>query len=103
MKTIEEIKNELEALKKLQPRIKQERPETRFRDNNVDAIAAEIWVLEKSIEFGGIVLPDNMIDKRYNNGDDENYILQSAFDAAGWIDGSSDIKSLADEWKELLD
>ena len=105
MKTIAEIKNEIDALKKLQPRIEKEKPETYFGDNNVDAIAAEIWVLEQTIKNTGICIPpkNEKIDERYNNGDGENFVLQSAFDAVGWIEENSDIKSLAAEWLELLD
>jgi len=90
MKTQEQIKKEIEALKTVRPRV---RPTSIFGDNNLAAVDAQIVVLEYNWE-------NNDIYDEYDHTDSSEYILDAALQARQWIDDEedSDCKGLACEY-----
>jgi len=90
MKTEEQIKIEIEALKTIRPNVI---PTSLFGDDNLAAIDAQIAVLEDDMDN------DDIYDT-YDHCDSQESILESALQARQWIDDEedSDCEGLACEW-----
>ena len=88
MKTSEEIKKEIGALKAVRPKVK---PYSIFGDDNLAAFDAQIDVLENNMDDG------NICDK-YDRTRYSEYILEGALEADNWRDGNSESDSLAEDW-----
>lgn len=90
MKTQEQIKKEIEALKTVRPNV---RPKSMFEDDNISSVNAQIMVLESDMDNGGIY---NMFD----HAGSSEYILESALAARQWIDDEEDPDDggLAEGW-----
>lgn len=85
MKTREEVQKEIKALQAVRPNV---RPRSMFDDDNLAALDAQVVVLEEDL--------DN--DDIYFSFDHTEHILSSALDARSWLDGESDVDSLAEEY-----
>ena len=90
MKTKEQIKKEIEALKTVRPNV---RPTSIFGDDNLGGVDAQIMVLEDDMD-------DNQIYDRYDHAHSSEYILDAALGARGWMDDEEDddCEGLACEW-----
>ena len=90
MKTQEQIKTEIEALKTVRPNV---RSRSMFGDDNLGSIDAQIQVLEDDMD-------DDDIYKRYDRISSSEYILDAAVAARGWINDEEDddCEGLACEW-----
>jgi len=84
MKTKEEIKKQIEALKAVRPKIV---PKSAFGDDNLARLDAQVAVLE------GLMDDDDIWDR----WDDED-IISISLDARQWLDGNSKIEDLAEDW-----
>lgn len=85
MKTQEEIKKEIEALKTIRPKV---RPHSMFGDDNLAMLDAQVDVLENDLDN------DDIYD-RYDHAGASEYILEGALYARQWIDGEAECDSLA--------
>lgn len=93
MKTQEEIKKEIEALKAVRPNV---RPYSMFGDDNLAAFDAQVEVLEQDMD-------DDEVSDRFDcSGIPEN-VMSSAFHALDWINGEEDFDggSLAEGWSPI--
>lgn len=90
MKTSEQIKKEIEALKTVRPNV---RPISMFGDDNLTALDAQIDVLEDDMD-------DSEIYDRFDRISSSEYILEAALAARQWIDDEEDpdCEGLACEW-----
>ena len=88
MKTQEEIKKEIKALKAIRPKV---RPYSAFGDDNLAALDAQVNVLENSME-------DDDIYDMYDHADVLEYVLEVAIEAGCWLNGNSESGSLATDW-----
>lgn len=91
MKTQEEIKKEIKALKIVRPKVK---PYSIFGDDNLAQLDAEINVLENYLD-------EDEINDKYDHAGASEEILNAAFHARDWIDGEVDPdgnESLAEDW-----
>ena len=84
-----QIKKEIETLRDYQSRV---RPYTSFGDSNVDAIGAQIKVLEEEMDEDAIW--DEWLD------DEDDRLRDVALETFQWINGEADRPSK--EWKPLL-
>jgi hypothetical protein len=89
MRTEKAIKDEIEVLMKIKPRIRQF---TAFRDDNHAAIEAQIDVLNDRLD-------EEEIEKLWPT-DEQEHLNQSAVEAYRWMTGERD-EGLADEWEPL--
>lgn len=87
MKTQEEIKKEIEALKAIRPKVK---PHSIFGDDNLAMLDAQVDVLENGLD------PDDICD-RYDRAGASERVLEGALEADNWRDGNSEIDSLAED------
>ena len=97
--TDEQIEAELVLLRELEPRI---RPTSVFGDDNFAAIGAQIDVLSGRLSIDRvheIYGEDAFIDPE----EFDEYILESAVEAADWVAGdlAADMESPATGWKGL--
>ena len=90
MKTQEQIKKEIEALKTVQPNV---RPITFFGDDNFAAIDAQIQVLEEDMD------EDDIWDE-WPEEEQDQYVRDSARHAVDWVNDEEDPDSggLAEGW-----
>ena len=90
MKTSEQIKKEIEALKTVRPNV---RPTSMFGDDNLSSVDAQITVLEENMD-------DDDISDKFDRTSSSEYILESALAARQWIDDEEDpdCEGLACEW-----
>jgi len=88
MKTKEEIKNQIEALKAIRPKIV---PKSVFGADNLAQIDAQIVVLEENLDISDIY-------DRYDLSGIEGETIEAAVEADEWRDGNSDIEDLAEDW-----
>lgn len=87
MRTQEDIKDEIEALKAVRPKVK---PHSIFGDDNLAMLDAQVDVLENNLD------PDDIYDK-YDHTDASEYVLEGALEANNWRDGYSESNSLAED------
>lgn len=87
MKTKEEVKKEIEALKAVRPKIV---PRSIFGDDNLAMLDAQVNVLEDDMD-------DDDIYDRYDHADVSEHVLEGAIDARRWINGESECDSLAED------
>lgn len=87
MKTQEEIKGEIEALKTVRPKVK---PHSMFGDDNLAMLDAQVDVLENDLD-------DDDIYERYDHADASEYVLEGALEANNWRDSNSESNSLAED------
>lgn len=86
MKTQEEIQKEIEALKAILPKV---RHWTKFGDDNIGAVEAQIMVLENDWDFNEI----------YERFDCAEHILSAALQARDWVEDSEAYnEGLSVEW-----
>ncbi|HUW45774.1 MAG TPA: hypothetical protein VMW50_08260 [Dehalococcoidia bacterium] len=85
MKTPAEIKIQIEALKKVRPKV---RPYSVFGTDNLVQLDAQIDVLENNLDSTDI------FDKYGHSGIDEE-VVPAALEARQWIDGDSEFDDLA--------
>lgn len=90
MKTKEQIKKEIEALKTVRPNV---RPRSMFGDDNLAALDAQIAVLLDNMN-------DDDIYDVYDRTSSSEYILESAIAARQWVNDEEDSDSggLAEGW-----
>lgn len=90
MKTQEQIKKEIEALKTVRPNV---RPKSIFGDDNLGSVDAQIMVLEGGLDN------DDVYDK-YDRVGSSEYIIEAACAAVDWMndDENPDCEGLACEW-----
>lgn len=88
MKTQEEIKKEIEALKAIRPKVV---PYSMFDDDNLAKLDAQVKVLEEDMDS------DDIWDE-WPGEESDMGIRSSAGDARNWIDGYGDDDSLANGW-----
>jgi len=90
MKTQEQIKKEIEALKTVRPNV---RPYSMFGDDNLGSVDAQINVLENNLD-------NDEIYGQYDHVESPEYILDAALAARGWMDDKEDddCEGLACEW-----
>ena len=87
MKTNEEIKKEVEALKAIRPKVK---PYSIFGDDNLANLDAQVNVLENNLD------PDDIYEQ-YDHADASEYVLEGALEADNWRSGDSESDSLAED------
>lgn len=87
MKTEEEIKKEIKALKAVRPKV---RPHSMFGDDNLAALDAQVDVLENDLDN------DDIHDK-YDHVGSSEYVFESALHARDWVD-ENETESLAGGW-----
>lgn len=87
MKTKEQIKKEIEALKTVRPNV---RPYSMFGDDNLAQLDAQVAVLENDWD-------NNDIYDEYDRAGLSEEILSSALYARQWIEGEND-DDLAEGW-----
>ena len=90
MKTKEQTKKEIEALKAVRPKV---RPTSIFGDDNLGSVDAQIDVLENDMD-------DDDIYDVYDRTSSSEYILEAALAARQWMDDEEDpdCEGLAREW-----
>lgn len=90
MKTEEQVKKEIEALKTVRPNV---RPRSMFGDDNLGSVDAQIVVLENDMDGEDIY-------EMYDRTSSSEYILDAAIAAREWIDDEEDpdCEGLACEW-----
>jgi hypothetical protein len=88
MKTKEEIKKQIEALKAVRPKVV---PSSVFGTDNLAQIDAQIVVLEENLDI-------SEIHDRYDRSGISEETLDAAVCADEWRDGNSDIDDLAEDW-----
>lgn len=90
MKTQEQIKKEIEALKVVRSNVI---PTSLFGDDNLAALDAQVKVLEENLN-------NDRIYDAYDHCDSLEYILESALAARQWINDEEDpdCEGLACEW-----
>ena len=88
MKTQEEIKKEIEALKAVRPKV---RPFSIFGDDNLANLDAQVDVLEHDLDSDDIY-------ERYDHAAASEYVLEGALYARDWMDGERDEDSLAEDY-----
>ncbi len=88
MKTQGEIKKALDELREIRPNV---RPTTGFGESNLDALDAQIKVLEEAMDEDEIwrEWPEEIEDER---------VRLCALDAWRWVKGEGDIENLAADW-----
>jgi len=91
MKTQKEVEQQIEALRGIQEKV---RPYSAFGDSHLDAIDAQIKVLEEDMENDEI---------EYEFESEAQNVLMAALDARQWIDGESDIDDLAADYPLIVD
>jgi len=89
MKTQEEIKKEIEALKAVRPKVC---PRSIFGDDNLASLDAQVKVLENDMD-------DDDIYDMYDHAGGSEYVLEAALYARQWIDDEvyPDDSGLADD------
>lgn len=88
MKTNEEIKQEIEALKAIRPNV---RPYSIFGDDNLAQLDAQVAVLS------GCMDEDDIYDE-YDHADVDGNVLESALHAWQWVCDEAEDDSLAEGW-----
>ena len=88
--TEKQIQSEINKLGELQQKV---RPYSAFGDDHRAAIAAQIVVLEER-------LTEDDVWDRY--GDDAENIRENAEEAARWLEGDTDEKTLSENWACLV-
>ena len=86
MRTPKEIRIQIAALKNIRPKV---RPHSAFGDNHLDAIDAQIKVLDKEMDA------DDIQDEFESEGLN---VLTAALDARQWLDDESEIDDLASDY-----
>jgi len=86
MKTKKEIQTEIKALKAVRPKV---RPYSAFGDNNLEQLDAQVDVLENNLD-------NNEIYNKYDRSQYSEETVSAALDARQWIDGESEVESLAE-------
>jgi len=86
MKTQKEIEIQITQLKEIQEKV---RPASFFGDSHLDAIDAQIKVLEEDMD-------NDDIEDEFESG--ELNVLTAALDTREWIDGESEIDNLATDY-----
>ena len=87
MKTSEEIKKEIEALKAVRPKVREFRV---FGDNNLDDLDAQLDVLENCLD-------SEEIYEKYDHSGASESVLEGALEAWNWVCGDSGSDSLAED------
>mgnify|MGYP000880969128 CR=1 FL=1 len=90
MPTEKQIESEIKKLAKIQQMVL---PYSAFGDDHRAAIAAQIVVLEER-------LTEDDVWDRY--GDDAENIRENAEEAARWLEGDTDEKTLSENWACLV-
>ena len=90
MPTEKQIESEIKKLAKIQQTVL---PYSAFGDDHRAAIAAQIVVLEER-------LTEDDVWDRY--GDDAENIRENAEDAARWLEGETEEKTLSETWESLV-
>lgn len=88
MKTQAEIEAQIKALENVKEKVV---PASAFGDNHLDAIDAQIQVLERDME-------SDEIHDEYGDGIAEQNVLTAALDAREWKDGESDTEDLSTDY-----
>lgn len=86
MKTQEEIKKEIKALKAVRPKV---RPFSIFGDDNLADLDVVLDVLEHDLD-------SDDISDRYDHAGASEELLMTAFHARDWMDGEGEEDSLAE-------
>ena len=96
--TKEQIKNEIEKLTEIKPRV---RHFSMFGDDNHKCIEAQIKVLTDNLSY------EQIENKWGGEVCDENAPALSLYDnatgARAWLDGESDEESLVEGWRSLVE
>ena len=87
MKTQEEIKKEIKALKAVRPKV---RPHNMFGDDNLAMLDAQVDVLENYLDSDDIY-------ERYDHADASEYVLEGALEAWNWVCDESESDSLVED------
>jgi len=90
MRTAEEIKQAIEQLKEIKPKV---RKMTAFGDDNHAAIEAQILVLTETMT------EDQIWDEWPEDSNSHERIRDNALDAYNWMTGERDI--LVEDWRPL--
>jgi hypothetical protein len=85
MKTPEEIKQEITALKTIRPKV---RPRSIFGTDNLAQLDAQINVLENDLDNSDIY-------EEYDHSGIDEDVLSAAIDARQWMDGEGEEDDLA--------
>jgi hypothetical protein len=89
MRSHEEIQAEIEGLKALRPRLK---PTTAFGDSNLDALDAQVRVLEEDMTH------DEIWDE-WPELDGDMHVRSSAEEARQWLEGELETETLVETWE----
>lgn len=88
--TMKQIKKEIKKLKEMKPNV---RRTSIFGDNHHDAIDAQIEVLERNLSW-------SEVGESFESSPDN--VREAALDAAYWLEGESEFKSLTEIWESLV-
>lgn len=91
MKTQKEIKEQIEKLKAIRPKI---RPTSFFGDSNLDKLDAQVKVLEEGLD------QDDIYDE-WPRDEEDMEVRMSAEEALNWLDGESEFDDLTEDWPLL--